>query len=70
MTPLCKWPIAEQGNLRFCAKCLCWLHTMIIANNLGFVNQLETRAYNTKDITPNKKLNDSGQEALRFVTYI
>ena len=25
---------------------------MIIANNLGFVNQLETRAYNTKDITP------------------
>ena len=43
---------------------------MIIANNLGFVNQLETRPYNTKDITPNKKLNDSGQEALRFVTYI
>ena len=43
---------------------------MIIANNLGFVNQLETRAYNTKDITPNKKLNDSGQEALRSIRYL
>lgn len=42
---------------------------LIIAINLGFVNRLETKAYNTKDITPNKQLDDS-LEALRFVTYI